>query len=365
MNHAYCLGVQCKMRMKAAIFEHQGIVNVCDRKIPKLGDYDLLVKIHFCGICGTDLHIYEGQVPFVKYPLIGGHEFSGKITNIGSKVEEFSIGEKIAVNPNLSCKDKGLRGDDYCYYCKKNRPHFCTNWHALGVTQNGGFAEYVICPSTSAVKVPKEVSLKNALFMEPIACCIHGLNRLNIQATDTILVLGAGPIGLLMVSLIKSLYRSKVIVSELNSSRRILASNLGADLVIDPREYSLADIVYDETEKQGVDISIEAVGSCRTAIDAIELLNRGGKSLIFGVSPPEETVKIKLFEIYNKEISLFGSFTNPHENHEALELLRNNIIDPSKIISHEFSIENLEKGLLLMRNITSDVKKIIINNELK
>ncbi|MFX0207250.1 MAG: zinc-dependent alcohol dehydrogenase family protein [Candidatus Hodarchaeota archaeon] len=349
--------------MKAAIFEQPGIVNVCERKIPKLGDYDLLVKIYFCGVCGTDLHIYEGQVPFVKYPIIGGHEFSGKITNIGPKVKEFSIGDKIAVNPNLSCKDKGLGEDDYCYYCKKNRPHFCTNWHALGVTQNGGFAEYVVCPSTSAVKVPKEISLKNALFMEPIACCIHGLNRLNIQATDTILVLGAGPIGLLMVSLIKSLYRSKVIVSEPNSSRRILASNLGADIVIDPSENSLTEIVYDETEKQGVDISIEAVGSSRTAKDAIELLNRGGKSLIFGVSPPEETVQIKLFELYNKEISLFGSFTNPHENHEALELLSNNIIDPSKIISHEFSIENLEKGLLLMRNITSDVKKIIISNK--
>ena len=351
------------MQMKAAVFEQPGIVNTCERKIPKLGDYDLLVKIHFCGICGTDLHIYEGQVPFVKYPLIGGHEFSGKITNIGSKVEDFSIGDQIAVNPNLSCKDKGLREDDHCFYCKKNRPHFCTKWDALGVTQNGGFAEYVVCPSTSAVKVPKEVSLKNALFMEPIACCIHGLNRLNIQTIDTILVVGAGPIGLLMVSLIKSLYNSKVIVSEPNSSRRILASNLGAEIVIDPNENSLTEIVYDETEKQGVDISIEAVGSSGTAKDAIKLLNRGGKSLIFGVSPPDETVRIKLFELYNKEISLFGSFTNPHENHEALELLRNNIIDPSKIISHEFSIENLEKGLLLMRNITSDIKKIIISNK--
>ncbi|MFX0124233.1 MAG: zinc-dependent alcohol dehydrogenase family protein [Candidatus Hodarchaeota archaeon] len=351
------------MQMKAAIFERPGIVNVCDRKIPKLGNYDLLVKIYFCGICGTDLHIYEGQVPFVKYPIIGGHEFSGKITNIGLKVKGFSIGDKIAVNPNLSCKDKRLSKDNHCYYCRKNRPHFCSNWDALGVTQNGGFAEYVVCPSTSVIKVPKEVSLKNALFMEPIACCIHGLNRLKIQTKDTILIVGAGPIGLLMVSLIKSLYRSKVIVSEPNSSRSILASNLGADIVIDPSENSLTEIVYDETEKQGVDISIEVVGSSRTAKDAIELLNRGGKSLIFGVSPPEETLQIKLFELYNKEISLFGSFTNPHENHEALELLRNDIIDPSKIVSHELSIENLEKGLLLMRNITSDVKKIIISNK--
>jgi threonine dehydrogenase-like Zn-dependent dehydrogenase len=349
------------MQMKAAMFEHPGIVKICEKKVPKLGKFDLLVKINYCGICGTDVHIYEGQVPFVKYPLIGGHEFSGRVKSIGSKVNEFSIGDRIAVNPNLSCKDKSLREDEYCYYCKKDRPHFCTNWEALGVTKNGGFAEYVVCPSTSAVKIPKGVSLKNALFMEPIACCIHGLNRLKIQALATILVIGAGPIGLLMVSLIKSLYKSKVIISEPNRSRRNLALNLGADLVIDPREYSLADVVYDETEKQGVDISIEAVGSSRTATEAIELLNRGGQSLIFGVSPSEEAIPLKLFELYDKEISLFGSYTNPHENNEAIKLLENNTIDPSKIVSHELSIENLEKGLLLMRNITNEVKKIVIS----
>ncbi|MFX0211100.1 MAG: alcohol dehydrogenase catalytic domain-containing protein, partial [Candidatus Hodarchaeota archaeon] len=293
------------MQMKAAIFEKPNIVTIREKRVPKLGKNALLVEINYCGICGTDVHIYDGQVPFVKYPLIGGHEFSGVVRNIGTEVDTFSIGDTIAVNPNLSCKDKSFKKVEYCYYCKKDRPHFCTNWDALGVTRSGGFAEYVMCPSTSALKIPEEVSLKKALFIEPIACCIHGLNRLNIQELDTILVIGAGPIGLLMVSLIKSLYRSKVIVSEPNNSRRNLALILGADLVIDPLKHSLSDIIYAETEKQGVDVSIEAVGSSRTAIIAIELLNKGGQSLIFGVSPPEESIPLKLFELYNKEISLF------------------------------------------------------------
>jgi len=200
--------------------------------------------------------------------------------------------------------------------------------------------------------------------MEPIACCIHGLNRLKIQALDTILIIGAGPIGLLMVSLIKSIYGSTVIVSEPNSSRRNLASILGADIVIDPIKHSLSDVVYDETEKQGVDISIEAVGSPRAAIEAIELLNKGGQSLIFGVSPPEESIPLRLFELYKKEISLFGSYTNPHENQEAMKLLQNNIINPSKLITHELSLEKLEKGILLMKKLNDRVNKIIIRHQL-
>ncbi len=347
--------------MKAAIFEKPNMVNVREKRIPKLGNYDLLVEIKYCGICGTDVHIYEGQVPFVKYPIIGGHEFSGRVVNIGSEVNNFTKGDRISVNPNLSCKDKNFKEDDYCFYCKKGRPHFCTNWEALGVSKNGGFAEYVVCPSTSAVKIPETVSLKNALFMEPIACCIHGLNRLKIQVLDVILIIGGGPIGLLMLSLIKSIYGSTVIISEPNSSRRNLALNLGADVVVDPIKHSLSDIVYNKTEKQGVDISIEAVGSSKTATIAIELLNKGGQSLIFGVSPPEESIPLRMFELYNKEISLFGSFTNPHENQEAMKILQNNVIDPSKLISHEFSIEELEKGLLLMQNLEEGVSKIVLS----
>ncbi|MFW9906093.1 MAG: zinc-dependent alcohol dehydrogenase family protein [Candidatus Thorarchaeota archaeon] len=351
------------MQMKAAIFEKPNLINVCEKKIPRLGVNELLIEINYCGICGTDVHIYEGQVPFVKYPIIGGHEFSGRVVDIGSKVHNLSSGDRISVNPNLSCKDKIIKQEDFCYYCKKDRPHFCTNWEALGVTTNGGFAEYVVCPSTAAVKIPKPVSSQKALFMEPIACCIHGLNCLKIQNSDVVLILGAGPIGLLMLSLIKSIYSSTVIVSEPNSSRRNLASNLGADVVIDPIKRSLSNIVYDKTEKRGVDISIEAVGSSKTATEAIELLNKGGQSLIFGVSPAEESITLRMFEIYNKEISLFGSFTNPHENQEAMKLLQNDVIDPSKLISHEFSIEELEKGILLLKNLEEDVSKIIIVND--
>ncbi len=344
--------------MKAGQFERPFNINVGGYDIPPIGEYDLLVKVAYCGICGTDLHIYEGQVPFVQFPIIPGHEFSGTIAAIGSKVTNFSIGEKIAINPNLSCKDRRYNLQEYCYYCKKNRPHFCTNWEAIGVTMNGGFSEFVRCPSTSAFKVPNKVSLKEAAFMEPIACCLHGLRHIRISSEDTVLVIGAGPIGLLMISLIESQYRSKIIVSEPNQSRRHFAQDFGADIVIDPNNESLKEIIKTETDEEGVDASIEAVGSSATVEEAINLLNKGGKALIFGVS--NDTIKLNLFELYSKELSLFGSFTNPHENDEALNILKSKSLKTSELISHILPIERLEEGLKMMKTKNENVKKIFV-----
>ncbi|MFX0209783.1 MAG: zinc-dependent alcohol dehydrogenase family protein [Candidatus Hodarchaeota archaeon] len=349
--------------MKVARFENPFDIKIRQYQTPTIRDDDLLINVAYCGICGTDIHIYEGQVPFVTFPIIPGHEFSGTIKAMGANVTDFAIGEKVAINPNLSCKDHGYSFDEYCYYCKKNRPHFCINWEAIGVTRNGGFSEFVVCPSTSAFKVPQNVSLTEAAFMEPIACCLHGLQQVNIGSRNTVLVIGAGPIGLLMVSLIKSLYRSKIIVSEPHHSRRKLAARLGADITVDPKDEILKEVINGETKNYGVDVSIEAVGSTTTSLEAIKCLNKGGKALLFGVSKPEDTIKLNLFELYSKELSVYGTFTNPHENDKALEMLDNKSIKVSALISHILSIDKLEEGLKLIKNKTQDVKKILIRIE--
>jgi threonine dehydrogenase-like Zn-dependent dehydrogenase len=346
--------------MKAIKFRNPFNIKIEQLEIPTIGEYDILVQVRYCGICGTDLHIYEGQVPFVIFPIIPRHEFSGTIKAVGSEATNFSIGEKIAINPNLSCKDYSFNTQEYCYYCQKNRPHFCTNWEAIGVTKNGGFAEYVCCPSTSVLKIPPNVSLVEAVMMEPIACCLHGLHKLEIATDNTVLIIGAGPIGLLMVSLIKSLYKSKIILSEPNRFRRNLGTQLGADVVVDPDNEALQDVIKEETENYGVDVSIEAVGMTTTVGEALKSLNKGGKALIFGVSKPNDILNVNLFDLYNKELSLYGSFTNPHESVEALEILKNKTIKVSALISHTLELEELEDGLELMKDKTKDIKKIIV-----
>lgn len=349
--------------MKGALFNNPYNIEVEEIKVPNIETNDLLIKVAYSGICGTDLHIFEGKNPFVTFPIIPGHEFSGIIESLGSKVNDFSINEKVAINPNLSCKDLGYTVQNFCYYCKKNRPHFCLNWQAIGVTRNGGFAEYVVCPKSAAFRVPKEVSLKEATLMEPIACCLHGLNRLKIASENTVLLIGAGPIGLLMVSLIKSLFKSKLIVSEPDNYRRNLAKNFGADLTVNPYVENLKEIVKYETDGHGVDISIEAVGSPSTALEAVNLLNKGGKALIFGVAKQGDTFKLDLFKLYSNETSVFGSFTNPHENNESLNILRKKIIPTSSFISHRIKIDELAQGLKLLLNKTKEVNKIFIQFE--
>ncbi|MHA2363080.1 MAG: zinc-dependent alcohol dehydrogenase family protein [Candidatus Hodarchaeales archaeon] len=345
------------MKFKVALFEEPYNINIREHDVPTLGKKEILVKVAYCGICGTDLHIYEGNVPFVKYPIVPGHEFSGTIVKKGSKVENYNIGDNIAVNPNLSCKDKGFNSQQYCFYCRKNRPHFCENWEAIGVTRSGAFAEYVIVPYTSVFKIPEKVSLKEGAMMEPIACCLHGIKQMNISPEDTVLIIGAGPIGLLMTSLVKSLYQSqKIIISEPMESRRDLARKFGADILIDPSKESLNQVVLAETNGQGVDISLECVGNAVLAKEAIQLLNKGGQSLIFGVAKPQDKIDLNLFDMYSNEISLYSSFTNPYENEEALKIIENKLITILELISHELPLEKIGYGIKLL-TINESLKK--------
>jgi 2-desacetyl-2-hydroxyethyl bacteriochlorophyllide A dehydrogenase len=333
-------------------------INLQTIDIPKMKETDILVKTAYCGLCGTDIHIFDGKVPFANYPLVPGHEFSGEIIKIGSKVrKDLQIGDRVAVNPNLSCNDLHKKK---CYYCGKNRKHFCIAWEALGVTLNGAFAEYVICPSSVAYKIPENVTLKTAAFMEPLACCLHGLNRVRMTESDVIFIIGSGPIGLLMLSVIKATTTCKTIVSELLNSRRNLAKKIGADVIINPLKEEVLPIIKSETLNQGVDVAIECVGSKSTAKQALDSLNKGGKALIFGVAEPLSIIDLDIHRLYSNEISIFGSFTNPNTNMKALDLLSKEILTPIPLISHEFKLKRIEEAISLVKKQTDNVNKILI-----
>ena len=346
------------MLNNVALFTEPKIISLQTIDIPKIKETDILVKTAYCGLCGTDIHLFDGKVPFANYPIVPGHEFSGEIIKIGSKVrKDLQIGDKVAVNPNLSCKDLHKKE---CYYCQKNRKHFCIAWEALGVTLNGAFAEYVVCPSSAAYKIPENVSLKTAAFMEPLACCLHGLNRLRIAELDVIFIIGGGPIGLLMLSVIKATTSCKTIVSEPVNSRRNLAKKIGADVIINPLNDDIVPILKSETFNKGVDVAIECVGSISTARQALENLNKGGKALIFGVAEPLSIIDLDIHRLYSNEISIFGSFTNPNTNRKALDLLSNKILDPNTLISHEFQINRIEEAISLVKSQEDNVNKILI-----
>jgi 2-desacetyl-2-hydroxyethyl bacteriochlorophyllide A dehydrogenase len=343
----------------AVLFERPKKVSFQAIDTPGIRKTEILVKTAYCGLCGTDVHLFDGDVPFAKYPLVPGHEFSGEVTKIGSKVRnDLKVGDKVSINPNLSCRDFNKSN---CYYCRKKRENFCESWEAIGVTRNGAFSEYVVCPSTSAYKIPENISLKEAAFMEPLACCLHGLRKVDLTASDVVLLIGSGPIGLLMLLAIKTLFRSKIIVSEPMKSRRDLALSLGADIAVNPLTEPIHSIVNSETSNNGVDVSIECVGSISTSKEAMDTVNKGGRVLIFGVAKPSSNIYLDIHKLYSNEISVFGSFTNPYENLNALDLLSQKKFSPLSLISHEFPLEKTEEAIKLAKKTNKDeVNKIMI-----
>jgi len=347
--------------MKALVFKKPYKIGLEEIQNPSINDNEILVEVAFCGICGTDLHIYEGKVPFVKYPLVPGHELSGKIIQVGSEVRNHSLGDHVALNPNLSCVDYNIKSSQYCYYCKKKRPHFCLNWKALGVTEPGGFAEFIKSPASAAIKIPSKVPLREALFMEPIACCLHGLNNAKNSIIETAAVIGAGPIGLLMISLLKHLFKAEIYVFEPKKLRRELAIKFGAHQVVNTEQYSIIEYISQQTDNNGVDLSIEAVGNAQTSMEAIKILNRGGQALLFGVASPRTEIPLDIFKVYENELHIFGSFTNPHENQNAIDILQKNVIDINSLITKEYSLNELESGFSSMRIESSDEIKTIVN----
>lgn len=336
-------------RMRGAVVYGKHDLRVEDVYRPRLGPRDVLIQVKACGVCGTDIHIYEGMVPMAKMPITPGHEFSGVVTELGGDVAWLREGEHVVVDPNLACGT--------CYYCRTGRRNLCLSWGAIGITVDGAYADYVKAPAEAVYKMPPNISFEEGAFAEPIGCCIEGVRRAQISLGDVVMILGAGPIGLIHLQLAKHAGAGFTIVSEISDRRRALAEELGADLTINPMEEDLTERVKEETGGRGVDVAIEAVGSPQTVNQAIRMVGPGGRVLIFGVCPEEAEIRLKPFQVYRKEISIIGSFINPYTTEPALTLLSSRVIKVKPLISHEISLGEAEKAL--KRELKDAVKVLI------
>lgn len=321
--------------MKSVVFYEPDMFSVEDIKMPEVGEYDALVKVHACGICGTDIHILHGE-HIVKYPVIPGHEFSGEIVEIGSGVTNVQVGDRVTVDPNIV--------DRTCFFCRRGEINLCENLTAVGVNFNGGFAEYCSVPAVQAYRVPDSVSLDVAAMAEPLACSVHGIDRANIRPGSNAVVLGAGGIGLMMVQLLRIAGVKTIIVSEPDEKKRSLASRLGADLVLDPLSSDVAGEIKAITHV-GADVVIESAGRLETAELAVKLARRGGTVLQFGVVSPDKLVKLSPYDIFYRELTILGSFVNPYTHARAIDLLESKQIDVVPLITHKFAIDDIAEAL--------------------
>lgn len=287
-----------------------------------------------CGICGTDIHIFDGTANS-NPPVILGHEYVGVVSEVGSSVSRFQKGDRVVVDPNVNC--------GHCYYCRRGMVHFCENLTALGVDLDGGFAEYSIVQETQVFTMPDNIPLDWGAFVEPLSCVVHGVDLANIKTGDTVVILGAGAIGLMMIELISSSGAGLIIIAEPSKERREIASMFSADIIINPTDEDVRDITLKNTY-DGADIVIECAGTPETSRLSFDLVRRGGKIIFFGVCDKNVDISIKPQEIYYNELSINGSFINPHTFSRAIEILSLEKIDLNKFNIMRFPLDELLKA---------------------
>ncbi len=327
--------------MKCIVIPKPGEVILSEREIPAPGPGEILIRVMASGICGTDIHIYNGEY-LGDYPVIPGHEFAGLVTAVGSQVRRFQLGDRVAVEPNIACNN--------CIHCLNNRQNFCLNWQAIGVTLPGGMEQYVTVPEQAALDIG-DLPFEQGAFMEPLSCVIHGIERAHIELADQIAILGAGPIGNLILQVVRLQGASQVAMLENNPGRADLARQMGADEVVERVE----DLPLDS-----YDVVIDATGVIPLMNCTIDLARKGGTVLLFGVPPAGKHLEMEAFNIFRKGLTLFSSFTSVRNSFQAVNLLRTHRVLVEPLISHRLPLKEISKAFEMIEGHDPLVKKVII-----
>ena len=319
--------------MKAAVYHGSGDLRVEEVPVRKLKDNEVKIQVKYCGICGTDIHIFHGDGGCcdVTPPLVPGHEFSGVVAEVGAGVKTVKVGDRVTGDPNDMCGE--------CYFCKNGMQHFCKNNIGIGTTVDGGFAEYVIMREKQVYKVSDDLSFIEAAMTEPISCCLHGIDLCNIKAGDTVLVIGGGPIGMIMMQLAKNAGASKVIMSEPVEEKREQALKLGATKTIDPLHEDVEAVLAEYCEN--VNVVIECVGNVHTQADAVRFAGRGATIMYFGLAAPEESFPIRPDDIFKKELHITSSYINPYSFERAIQILESGTVELESLITNVVPLDNI------------------------
>lgn len=309
---------------------------------PVIGAGELLIRMECAAICGTDIRILEGKkTKDVRYPSIIGHEISGTVCEVSEGVAEFSVGDRVSVANVLPCGS--------CPSCLAGRENACQKRLAIGYQYDGGFAEYVRIPGIFLEKgnifpLPDDISFTAGALIEPLACCMRGQKNANVKFLDTVLIVGAGPIGLMHMQLAKAAGAKHVIVSEPNTYRREIAEALGADTVVDPSSENLEQIIRDLTGG-GVDVLILAIGIPALVNSSLKLVRKGGSMCLFAGFAGAGFCTIDANMIHYNEILLSGSTAYTRRDYkDAAELVHNHRIDLDRIATHYFSLDEFQKA---------------------
>ena len=324
--------------MKAAVFYGKHDLRVEEQTRPVLGTRDVLIKVKACGVCGTDVHIFEGDkgAAEVNPPTILGHEFAGIVEEVGAEVTQYQVGDRVCVDPNCYC--------GACEPCRNGVAHYCEHMIGYGTTVNGGFAEYCAVNEKQVYLLGEHTSFEQGSMTEPVACCLHGIDMCEIQPGSQVVVIGGGMIGLLMLQLANLAGAAKIALLEPVEEKRKVAKQLGADLCIDPLKED-AKKVLKEAGFNWINTVIECAGRPSTIEQAIDLAGNKAVVMMFGLTKPDETIAVKPFEIFQKELVLKASYINPYTQKRALDLIDSGRLDVSSMVHEICGLEQLTEIL--------------------
>ena len=319
--------------MKAAVITAPGEIAIEEVADPTPGDNDVVVQVAAVGICGTDLHIFEGEFA-PKLPIVPGHEMSGTVVAIGRSVTEIKIGDAVAIDPSLHCGE--------CFYCRRARGNLCENWNALGVTYPGAAAQFLLSPKKNIHKLPKNVDLKSAALIEPLSCAVRGFDQLPRNPGSHYLIYGSGTMGLMMAEMAKVNGAASVSIVDLNQDKLKTAKVLGFT--------NLAKSADEFDQPRGFDVVIDCTGVTEAIKDGLIHVMPGGTFLQFGVANKDAKVEIEPFWVYNKEITIVGSMAVLHSFDRAVELFASGVLNTDVMISDRYSLENYADALTAFKS---------------
>jgi 2-desacetyl-2-hydroxyethyl bacteriochlorophyllide A dehydrogenase len=320
--------------MKAVQVKKPGEFILTDVPLPNIGDRDVLIKVVSVGLCGTDMHIINGEYEAV-YPIIPGHEFSGIVAEVGKEVEYFKPGDRVTADPNIPCHR--------CPKCKKGYINQCENLEAAGVTRDGAFAEFVVVPEGVVFNI-YDIPFQTAAMIEPLACVIWGLKRVKPNPGDSALVFGAGPMGCLVTQGLKSYGVTQITVIDLNGWRLELVKGLGAT---EPIKLSRSTYLPERLQNRDYQIVVDATGVSHVLENAFNFLKPRGKLWVFGVVPPSETIRFSPYDVFRKDLTIIGSFAVNQTFNEAISLIKSGTIKLDPLISHQIPLDQFKEAIRL------------------
>lgn len=335
--------------MKRLVIDSPNSVLVEEVGVPEPGPGDVLIRIAYCGICGSDLHAFNGKHPFISLPATPGHEFSGTIAEIGDGITGFTKGDRVTCEPNLVCGQ--------CYNCKIGRYNICKSLRVMGCQGDGGMADFFIAPADKTIHLPDSLSLRDATLVEPLAVGVHAVRKAGVLFGKNIVIIGAGTIGLMTLVSAVNAGAKKILVADLSEKRLEIAQHFGATGVINAGKEDTAQAILSSKPYEGYDVVFECVGIEKTIRDAMAIVRKGGRVVVCGVFEHEPT--IKMADVSDREIELVGSIMYIRRDiTDAIDLLDNGSCPADMFISEVFSLEDCKNAFMAALNTANNIKVI-------